>query len=227
MHETTSSSSTAAIILAAGSSSRMGEGRHKLQLPLGNRAVLLHGLDAALASQARPIIIVLGHQADQVRILLANYSIHTITIAENPNYMQGMSTSIRVGIQALIDSNDAILRAPTDSALILLGDQPLITQQIIDTLIATRRDTGKRIVTPLYQGKRSSPTLFDASLFPELMQLTGDEGGRRLLERYRADIATVEVGDAMASYDVDTWETYQQVLAEWQRRQEQEAEETS
>ncbi|MBV9691341.1 MAG: NTP transferase domain-containing protein, partial [Ktedonobacteraceae bacterium] len=70
MHETTSSSSTAAIILAAGSSSRMGEGRHKLQLPLGNRAVLLHVLDAALASQARPIIIVLGHQADQVRILL-------------------------------------------------------------------------------------------------------------------------------------------------------------
>ncbi|MBV9689971.1 MAG: nucleotidyltransferase family protein, partial [Ktedonobacteraceae bacterium] len=161
------------------------------------------------------------------RILLANYSIHTITIAENPNYMQGMSTSIHVGIQALISSNAAMALAPTDSALILLGDQPLITQQIIDTLIATRRDTGKRIVTPLYQGKRSSPTLFDASLFPELMKLTGDEGGRRLLERYRADIATVELGDAMASYDVDTWEIYQQVLAEWQRRQEQETDEMS
>lgn len=215
MHRSTS---TAAIILAAGSSSRMGEGRHKLQLPLGNRPVLLHVVDAACASQARPIIIVLGHQAGQVRTLLAGYDT-SITLIENPDYAQGMSTSIRTGIQALIKSNDDISLYSPDSALILLGDQPLITQQIIDTLIAAKRSTGKRIITPLYGGKRSSPTLFEASLFPELMELTGDEGGRRLLESYRTDIATVELGDALASYDVDTWEAYQQVVAEWQRRQ--------
>ena len=61
------SSSTAAIILAAGSSSRMGGGRHKLLLPLDGRPVLAHVIDAALESYARPIVIVLGHQADQVR----------------------------------------------------------------------------------------------------------------------------------------------------------------
>ena len=84
---------TAAIILAAGSSSRMGAGRHKLLLPLAGRPVLVHVVDATLASQARPIIIVLGHQAKEVRAHLALYVEYPhITIVENPDYQQGMST---------------------------------------------------------------------------------------------------------------------------------------
>src|SRR5436305_5619949 len=85
------SQSTAAIILAAGSSSRMGEGRHKLLLPLHDRPVLAHVLDATLASQARPILVVVGHQADQVRLQIADYAEHPdITVIENPEYLQGM-----------------------------------------------------------------------------------------------------------------------------------------
>src|SRR2546423_1257515 len=93
---------TAAIILAAASSSRMGAGRHKLLLPLGNRPVLAHVIETALASRARPILVVLGHQAESVRATIAPYNgppaLHFI---ENPDYLQGMSTSIRAGIQAL------------------------------------------------------------------------------------------------------------------------------
>jgi molybdenum cofactor cytidylyltransferase len=210
------SPSTAAIILAAGSSSRMGAGRHKLLLPLGDRPVLAHVIEATLASQAAPIIVVLGHQAEQVRACIALYiTYRTITVIENNDYTKGMSTSIHAGVRALLSREDV-----PDSVLIILGDQPLMTAQIIDALIAARRTTGQRIIAPLYNGRRGNPVLFDASLFPELMEITGDEGGRSVVECHRQEIAAVELSDVMASYDVDTWEAYQQVVAEWQRQQE-------
>jgi molybdenum cofactor cytidylyltransferase len=212
------SSSTGAIILAAGSSSRMGAGRHKLLLPLAGRPVLEYVIEAALASQARPIIIVLGHQADQVRSLINAYVDHPdVTIVENARYLQGMSTSLHAGIHALRTMSNT--QGPeVGSALVILGDQPLMTTTIIDTLIATWRKTEKRIVAPLYDGRRGNPVLFDASLFAELLQTTGDEGGRSVIERHNPDMATVEIGNAMASYDVDTWEAYQQVLRVWENK---------
>ena len=215
--------STAAIILAAGTSSRMGEGRHKLLLPLGDRPVLIHVIEATLASRAHPIIVVLGHQANQVRASVAHYATHpSVILVENPDYSQGMSTSLRVGLQVLVmneNKGEPISYSP-DAALVILGDQPLITTPILYTLIAARQITRKRIISPLYNGKRGNPVLFEASLFPELMEVTGDEGGRSVIERHRQDMATVEVGDTMATYDVDTWEAYQQVVEEWQRQQE-------
>jgi molybdenum cofactor cytidylyltransferase len=215
------SSSTAAIILAAGSSSRMGAGRHKLLLPLDGRPVLSHVIDAALGSYARPIVIVLGHQADQVRAQIETYTrLPGMNIVENAAYLQGMSTSMHLGIQTLLfhDYKKADSAYAVDSALIMLGDQPMITSQVIDTLITTFRATGKRIVAPLYEGKRGSPVLFDASLFPELLQVSGDEGGRTVLERHRQDVELAEMGNALANYDVDTWDAYQQVLKAWEHK---------
>ena len=212
---------TAAIILAAGSSSRMGEGRHKLLLPLHGRPVLAHVLDAVLASQARPIVPVLGHQPEQVRTHITAYTTHPdLILVENSDYLQGMSTSMRLGIQTLQTSGYTKYKsASIDSALLLLGDQPLITAQHIDTLIATYRTTGKRIIAPTYEGKRGNPILFDASLFPELLEVTGDEGGRSVLERHREEIATVEMGNPLANIDVDTWEAYQRVVEAWDQKE--------
>lgn len=206
----------AAVILAAGSSSRMGQGRHKLLLPLGKQPVLAHVLEAALASQARPIIVVLGHEAERVSQSIAIYTKHPeVMLVENADYRQGMSTSLRVGIQRIMHDED--LAHTITGALVLLGDQPLMTARIMDALLATRRTTQKRIIAPLYAGKRGNPVLFDASLFAELSAVSGDEGGRRVIEQHRQDVTTVELGDAVASYDVDTWEAYEQVVAEWQR----------
>lgn len=215
---------TAAIILAAGSSSRMSNGHHKLLLPLGDRPVLLHVIETALSSQARPIILVLGHQAPQIRSLVtASFNDQDLLIRENPDYQEGMSTSLRVGLQALMaikENNSQTSNLPesiVNSTVILLGDQPLLTASIIDTLIASRRATSKSIIVPLYNGKRGNPVLFDARFFPELMEVTGDEGGRSVIMRHPQDVAAVEQGEATASYDIDTWEAYQQVVAEWQR----------
>ena len=213
---------TAAIILAAGSSTRMGGGRHKLLLPLHNRPVLAHVLDAVLASQARPVVLILGHQAEQVQAHIASYVTHPdLSLIENPDYLQGMSTSMRLGILALRSCD--YTKSPNgeiDSALVLLGDQPLITAQDINTLITTYRTTGKRIIAPTYEGKRGNPILFDASLFPELLEVTGDEGGRSVLERHRDEIATVEMGNPLANIDVDTWEAYQRVVEVWEKQQD-------
>ncbi len=205
------STTTAAILLAAGRSSRMGQGQHKLLLPLGDRPVLLHVIETVLASQARPLVIVLGHQAEQVRTLLTPYE-SELTTVENPDYQQGMSTSLRNGIETLLSSYPTI-----NGALIVLGDQPLMTSHILDSMVETKQNTGKRIITARYGGKRGNPTLFDASLFPELMEMTGDEGGRKVLERYRQEIATLDMDEDTPNYDVDTWEAYQQVVKIWDR----------
>ncbi len=108
----------------------MGGGRHKLLLPLDGRPVLTHVIDALLASQARPLVIVLGHQADQVRAHIE--ALHPdSTIIENPAYLQGMSTSMHLGLQLLL--SDGYKKAGSsyvvDSVLIVLGDQPMITSR--------------------------------------------------------------------------------------------------
>ncbi len=214
---TTTFHHTAAIILAAGTSSRMGASRHKLLLPMHGRPVLAHVLDAVQASQARPVVLILGHQSEQVLTRISTYATHfDFHVVENPDYLQGMSTSMRLGIQTLqaygyTKASDGSI----DSALVLLGDQPLITTQHIDTLIAIYRTTGKKIIAPTYEGKRGNPILFDSSLFPELLEITGDEGGRSVLERHREEIATVEMGNPVANIDVDTWDTYQRVIEVW------------
>jgi molybdenum cofactor cytidylyltransferase len=210
--------STAAIILAAGSSSRMGGGRHKLLLPLDDRPVLAHVIDASLASQAHPIIVVLGYQSDEIRSKIKDYTNQNhITLVENVQYQQGMSSSLRIGIRTLLTSGYKKERIANkaDSALIVLGDQPLITPQIIDKLISTYRTTGMPIVAPLYKGKRGGPVLFDKRLFSELTEVTGDEGGRTVLERHRHEVELIEMGDAQANYDVDTWEAYEHVVEAW------------
>lgn len=230
-------SSTAAIILAAGSSSRMGSERHKLLLMLDERPVVAHVIDAALASRARPIIVILGHGAGKVRAVVAAYTAQQdIIVVENPDYLLGMSTSMRVGVATLLegkymevgqgkgqirdDEKEQGERShfDVDSALIMLGDQPLITAQVVNSLISARKTSGKRIVASLYDGKRGSPTLFATSLFAELMEVSGDEGGRTVLERHREEVEFVELGDVAASYDVDTWEAYLQVVEAWQKK---------
>jgi molybdenum cofactor cytidylyltransferase len=207
---------TAAIILAAGTSSRMGMAKNKLLLPLRNRPVVTHVIEAALGSLARPVVLVLGHQAREVRTHIQSYlEEDQLTIIENPDYHQGMSTSMQAGLRAL--SSDDYKNNLT-GAIFLLGDQPMINPTIIDQLLALRESTGKRIVLPLYQGQRGNPVLFSLDLSDELMQVSGDEGGRSVLKRHPDEIATLEMGELAANSDVDTWEAYLEVQAAWEQK---------
>ncbi len=197
---------TAAIILAGGTSSRMGEERNKLLLPLRQRPILAHVIEAALGSQARPIVLVLGHQAAEVRARIPqDPRENTLEIIENPAYAQGQSTSMQAGLRALLGANH---QQHLTGVIFLLGDQPMITSAIIDELIALREQTGKLIALPLYGGQRGNPVVFSLELAPELLQVSGDEGGRSVLKRHPDEIATLEISDEMANFDVDTWEAY-------------------
>jgi len=209
-------SRTAAIILAAGTSSRMGNERNKLLLPLHHRPVLAHVIEAVLGSRARPIVLVLGHQAAQVRAhIQQDLSENSIQVVENSDYALGQSTSMQTGLRALLASESV---NSLSSALFLLGDQPMITSRMIDELIELREQSGKRIALPLYRGKRGNPVVFALDLAPELLQVTGDEGGRGVLKRHPDEVATLEMGSEAANFDVDTWEAYQEVLAAWEQK---------
>lgn len=207
---------TAAIILAAGTSSRMGEAGNKLLLPLQQRPVLAHVLQAVYSSQARPIILVLGHQAEGVRAQLRpELEQHAVEVVVNADYAQGQSTSMQAGLRALLSTH---ADAGLTSVMFLLGDQPLMTSALIDRLITLRERTGQLIALPLYNGQRGNPVVFSLELAPHLLQISGDEGGRSLIRRYAQASVTLEVDEEEINLDVDTWAAYLQAQAAWQRK---------
>lgn len=193
-----------AVVLAGGRSSRMGA--HKLLLPLGGRPVATYALDAARSSGADPVVVVVGHQAEDVRAALPAGDYQVVV---NAAYAAGMSTSLRAGIAAL----------PPDAAgaVILLADQPLVTGEIVARVIAEARASGRGIVTASFDGRRGTPVYFARALFPELMTVVGDEGGRSVIARHPADVAVVEFADTAAALDVDDPEQYARLQAVWER----------
>ncbi len=193
----------AAIILAAGQSSRMGA--HKILLPLQGKPLILHVVDTALAAEFAQVSVVIGHRAEVVRAALAG---HNVEIIENPAYAEGQSTSLRAGVAALPPQ--------TQAAMILLGDQPLVQPAILTALMQAWQQSGKPIVAPVYTGQRGNPVLFACTLFPELLSITGDQGGRAILQKHPQEIELVPIADADAAQDLDTWQEYQTLLGRLQ-----------
>ena len=182
--------SIAAIVLAAGRSTRMGAG-NKLVADIAGTPMVRHAVEAALGSRARPVIVVVGHQADAVRAALAGLD---IVIVENPDFATGLASSLKAGIRAL--ASDCA------GALILLGDMPLIAPAHLDRLVAAFAPGA--IVVPTHRGKRGNPVLWSRRFFNDLMALEGDVGARHLIGGYAEAVAEVPVEDAAVLIDVDT-----------------------
>lgn len=195
----------AVIVLAAGRSSRMGA--HKLLLPLGGKPIVAHTVSAALASPLRPVVVVLGHDAARVRAALPAGD---VLVVENPAYADGLSMSLRVGLDALPEDVTGVVVA--------LADQPLVTATHLRRIADAARATGTMIAVATYDGQRSNPTYFARSCFNELRAVSGDAGGRIVIARHPADVVSVEMGDASASLDVDVPADYDQILAVWRQR---------
>ena len=185
-----------AVVLAAGGARRLG--RLKQLLPWGGRTMIEHVVDTVLASTVDEVVVVLGCQAAAVQPALASRPVRGVV---NAAWVEGLATSLRAGLAAVSPQAEA--------ALFVLGDQPRLTAQTIDRLLAHYRATRCPIVAPVYRGRRGNPVLFARSLFPELLTLQGDVGGRVLLEKQRADIAEVDVGSDEILLDVDTLEDYE------------------
>jgi len=186
------------ILLAAGSSTRLGQPKQLLNF--GGKPLVRHVAEVALASRLRELIVVVGNQASLVSDALAGLAVR---IVENPDFLQGQSTSLRAGVAAL----------PADlaAAMVLLVDQPFVDAELINRLIAHYECTGALIVAPEHAGQRGNPVLFDASLLAELRLVTGDVGARDVIRRHRDALMTVSLDDARAFLDVDTWEDYERL----------------
>jgi molybdenum cofactor cytidylyltransferase len=182
-----------AVVLAAGLSRRMG-GANKLLLELGGVPLVARAADAALASRARPVVVVTGHEAARVRAALAG---RAVAFAHNPDHAAGLSASLRVGLAAL--------GAEVDGAVVCLADMPWVRGAHIDALLDAFAASGSRaICVPSYEGQRGNPVLWPARCFGEIAALTGDQGARSLLERHAALVRDVPVADVGVSLDVDT-----------------------
>ena len=192
----TARNSVAAVVLAAGRSSRMAP-RHKLLVEdSAGRPMIARVVDAVLASQARPVLVVTGHRAAEVEAALAGRPVRFIPAAD---HALGLSASLRTGLAAV--------PATSPAALIVLGDMPLVTGATIDSLIETYdSDEGRTIVVPVHDGQIGNPVLWDRRYFAAMMGLSGDSGARSLLRQHAEGVAELAT-DATVLRDFDTPES--------------------
>jgi molybdenum cofactor cytidylyltransferase len=196
----------AAVVLAAGRSSRMG-GPNKLLETIGGRPLVRIVAEAALASKARPVIVVTGHQRERVEGALAGLPVRLV---HNPHFAEGLGTSLKTGITAV--PPDA------DGAIICLGDMPQVDGALIDQLIgAFDPDKGALAVVPTIKGKRGNPVVWSRRFFPDLMAVEGDVGARHLIGRYAEAVTEVALSGTAALTDIDTPEALQAVKAELEK----------
>jgi molybdenum cofactor cytidylyltransferase len=191
--------SVGAIVLAAGASTRFraggGSDATKLVAKLGGKPIVRRVTEAALATKARPIVVVTGYARDSVEGALADLD---VGIAFNPKFATGLASSLRAGLSAM----------PPEiaGALVLLGDMPEIKAPLIDALIEAflaRKDA--LAAAPLREGRRGNPVLLGRGLFERAMSLEGDEGARRLIGALSAhELVEFEASDTGVTLDIDT-----------------------
>jgi molybdenum cofactor cytidylyltransferase len=197
----------AAVVLAAGRSTRMG-GPNKLLAEIGGKPLVRIAVEQALASRARPVIVVTGHQREHVEAVLADLPVQLV---HNPEFANGLGTSLRTGIAAV--------PADSDGAIVCLGDMPQVDAALIDRLIeAFDPEKGALAVVPTVDGQRGNPVLWARRFFPDLLAIEGDVGARHLIGRYGEAVVEVPVSGKGAFLDIDTPEALVGVKAELETR---------
>jgi molybdenum cofactor cytidylyltransferase len=191
--KTASGPHIAALLLAAGRSRRMG-GPNKMLAEIEGVPMAARTAQWLLASKARPIVAVLGNQAGEVEAALGKLPVERV---HNPDFAEGLSTSLKRGLAALPDDVDGVV--------VCLADMPLVSGRHIDRLIAAFNPLeGRAIIVPTRHGKRGNPVLWARRFFPEMAQIAGDVGARHLIGEYAELVAEVEMDDDAIFVDIDT-----------------------
>jgi molybdenum cofactor cytidylyltransferase len=186
-----------AVVLAAGASTRMGRPKQLLPWGPGDEPMLRAAVRAALAAPVGEVIVVLGSAAESISPALEGLPAQIVV---NPTWAEGLSTSVRAGLDAI--ASDA------EAALFIPGDQPHLTAKALAALVARYRRTRAGIVIPAADERRGAPALFARPLFHALRAVRGDRGGRALIERYPERVVAVELPDPALLADVDTPDDY-------------------
>jgi molybdenum cofactor cytidylyltransferase len=178
-------------------------------LPLGTESLLAVAATHAVTSDLDPVILVLGHRAEEIQTSIKPLLTHPkIIVVINPFYNKGMSESIKEGLRA-------VAAFPVSGVLILLADQPCVDALVINRMIEAFLSSGKPICQPVYGGIKGNPVLFHRTLFPFLFTISGDQGGRELLREHPEWVHHVFFPDPKTGIDLDTPEAYERFKEQW------------
>ncbi len=193
-------SGISAIVLAAGAGSRFGGG--KLLAPFGGRRLIEATLLGLRGAPVDETIVVVGKDAEELRGFCEP---HGVSCTENPDWAEGMATSVKKGLASC--SPDA------SGAVVLLADQPLVGAQAVERLVLAFEE-GADVAVATYAGRRRNPALFAREVWPMLeVELSGDEGARGFLGRYTELVTEVPCDDVADPTDVDTAEDLRRLEA--------------
>jgi molybdenum cofactor cytidylyltransferase len=186
---------TAGIILAGGSSTRLG--RPKQILKLKGKYLLEYVLNAALESKLNHVVLVLGHDHQNILQALGACTLHEhLQVVINHRYLEGQSRSLQAGLLKI--------RQTFPSVMFLLGDQPLLDSNTIDHMLDRFRYSGKDICVPVCKGKRGNPTIFNRVLYDQLLAIEGDIGARNIIRANPERVLYLEMNDPLCFFDIDS-----------------------
>ena len=186
-----------AIILAAGQSSRLGAPKQLLKYQ--GKSLLQHTIDMTMHSPVQSIIVVLGSGFE---LMVKEIDSPDISIVKNENWHTGLASSISCGMNALQD-----IAPSSDTAILMVCDQPFISTELLESLIAEQKKTGKPIVASKYENTIGIPALFHKSFFPQLMELKGDSGAKKIMQQYPDLVTTIPFPSG--NIDIDTLGDYE------------------
>ena len=189
------------IVLAAGASTRMGTPKQLLLFQ--GRSLLRSVAEAAIASRCDPIVVVLGSQADRIKLEVHTLDLHIVV---NQEWAKGMGTSIAAGMTAL-----TAISQDLDAVVIALSDQPFVCSDLLNRLVQLYQATQSPIVASAYTNVLGVPALFDRSCFTELMTIDMDVGAKDLIKRHPEKVA--QISFPKGAIDVDTPAQYQQLCS--------------
>ncbi len=193
------------MLLAAGASARLGTPKQLLRY--NGQTLLQHLVQTAASSKASPLITVLGANAN---IILPELHENKHPVIVNTEWRSGMASAIVCGIEELLKLSPA-----ADGVILMVCDQPYVTASLLDELIAAQHSTGKPIITSHYENIPGPPALFHKSIFPELLELKGDTGARKIVQQHGDEIATIPF--PKGNIDIDTQADYELFLKTLQR----------
>ena len=181
---------TAAILLAAGASRRMG--RNKMLVELDGHSLVRRAVRRVFEAGLDPIIVVVGREAERVQTELTGFPCRFVT---NPDYTGPTSTSLHLGLDAL--------PAKVDSAVVILGDMPFVTSEMLRQVVAAARSTSAPLVVSRYGDVLAPPLLFRRLLFPELLAWHGEGCGKEVVRRHQGEAVILD-WPAESLKDIDT-----------------------
>jgi molybdenum cofactor cytidylyltransferase len=190
---------TGVIILAAGESSRLGS--PKQLLAYAGATLLQNSIEVAHAADAASLVVVLGANADLIKSEISNT---TANVVVNPQWNEGMASTIRFGLQTLVKLNPEV-----ESVILMVADQPFVTADLLNELMELNKKEQRSIVASKYGTTFGTPVLFTERYFPELMKLKGDVGAKSLVRNYMNEAAFVSFPEG--EIDIDTVEDYQKL----------------